>query len=913
MAEMIADPKAKKPPQGQLAALLRNRFADEIGNGSVTARASSAPPAQVVVNEVDNPVDSEAPSPSDPRLDPNYLAFYYGHARLDPRLPPPLYTPGQSWQVWSGNPNAVSLVSQFGRPGAGPGGVGTIMSAGGDGRSRFGDEAILTNNAPVGIPSQGLQTWRNGPASAVEPSAGFSQLLSQRAPRVAEVMHQDGIGRPVSPLRMASPKPGIPPGLTSATPSVNGANALLRAKGSLTNLREIRSASPAAHARNDSDSRVALMGGSSLAARAATPPIRRFARGSDDSLTGSNQATHIANLVGEEDIVISGGRLSAIRASSNGLHRTASPPPQRAVSTPPNGPQMNAPSSGPMSAGINDDAMNLYLAMKNFNLDSNNSGDLTAALYQARLIQSATASGESNQTGSPPSQGITLVNNAAYETSAGGVRANTSGRVLPPALNTQFRAQIYAQQQPFSAGPSQFPSQISRLNIPGGVPTGGISPAPISADPLLVHDYARRAQALSGMGAAGLSPAVVASRGSQNPVSPYPGRHGSGGSNGTAGRELLHRDIFPPTSAPVGGPRFDPLQVRGHPPGPMSAVEPQPIRSALLEEFRNNKSRKYELRDIVGHIVEFSGDQHGSRFIQQKLETANSEEKQLVFDEIMPNALQLMTDVFGNYVIQKFFEHGSQVHKTLLARTMEGHVLSLSLQMYGCRVVQKALEHVLVDQQTQLVRELEGNVLKCVKDQNGNHVVQKAIERIPADRIQFIINSFHGQVYNLATHPYGCRVIQRLFEHCSENQAPLLEELHRYTQNLVQDQFGNYVIQHVLERGSPADRSQIMQKIRGQVLPMSKHKFASNVVEKCVAYGSPEERRMLIEEVCTVKADGVMPLHVMMKDQFANYVVQKMLDVSNPEEKDLLITRLKPHLASLKKFTYGKHLITSLF
>jgi hypothetical protein len=56
-------------------------------------------------------------------------------------------------------------------------------------------------------------------------------------------------------------------------------------------------------------------------------------------------------------------------------------------------------------------------------------------------------------------------------------------------------------------------------------------------------------------------------------------------------------------------------------------------------------------QDIYGHIVEFSGDQHGSRFIQQKLETATSEEKQGVFDEIVPdNALQLIQDVFGNYV-----------------------------------------------------------------------------------------------------------------------------------------------------------------------------------------------------------------------------------------------------------------------
>lgn len=53
----------------------------------------------------------------------------------------------------------------------------------------------------------------------------------------------------------------------------------------------------------------------------------------------------------------------------------------------------------------------------------------------------------------------------------------------------------------------------------------------------------------------------------------------------------------------------------------------------------------------MGHVVEFSGDQHGSRFIQQKLETATSEERQLIFDEIVPqNALQLIQDVFGNYV-----------------------------------------------------------------------------------------------------------------------------------------------------------------------------------------------------------------------------------------------------------------------
>lgn len=48
-----------------------------------------------------------------------------------------------------------------------------------------------------------------------------------------------------------------------------------------------------------------------------------------------------------------------------------------------------------------------------------------------------------------------------------------------------------------------------------------------------------------------------------------------------------------------------------------------------------------------------SADQYGSRFIQQKLETATIEDKNMVYQEIMPQALALMTDVFGNYVVQK--------------------------------------------------------------------------------------------------------------------------------------------------------------------------------------------------------------------------------------------------------------------
>uniref|UniRef100_A0AC34GQL0 PUM-HD domain-containing protein n=1 Tax=Panagrolaimus sp. ES5 TaxID=591445 RepID=A0AC34GQL0_9BILA len=341
-----------------------------------------------------------------------------------------------------------------------------------------------------------------------------------------------------------------------------------------------------------------------------------------------------------------------------------------------------------------------------------------------------------------------------------------------------------------------------------------------------------------------------------------------------------------------------------------------PIRSQQLDDFRNSRLPHLQLSDLGKNVVEFSKDQHGSRFIQQKLERTNNKEKQMIFEEVIRHAEQLMTDVFGNYVIQKFFEFGTPEQKDQLVDAIRGNVMKLALQMYGCRVIQKALESISSEQQMELLQEMNGEVLKCVKDQNGNHVVQKVIEKVEPPRLQFIIDSFitdkADSVCSLAKHPYGCRVIQRVLEHCSEEQKrPVLEHLHSNIDDLVLDQYGNYVIQHVIEHGSPSDRDRIVDAIKGDVLKHAQHKFASNVIEKCLTHGSNDHKNILISEVC---GDGSKPtpLLEMMKDPFANYVVQKMLDVADSVHRRKMMNAIKPHIPMLRKFSYGKHITTKL-
>ncbi|GMM55515.1 mRNA-binding protein [Maudiozyma humilis] len=350
-------------------------------------------------------------------------------------------------------------------------------------------------------------------------------------------------------------------------------------------------------------------------------------------------------------------------------------------------------------------------------------------------------------------------------------------------------------------------------------------------------------------------------------------------------------------------------------------------RSALLEDIRNYASnngasaqgdgaKTYHLKDILGHTLEFCKDQYGSRFIQKELATASSSEREVLFNEIRDHAIMLSNDVFGNYVIQKFFEYGSTTQKDILVDQFRGNMKELSMQMYACRVIQKALEFISPTQRIELVDELKHCVLKMIKDQNGNHVIQKAIETIPIDLLPFVLKSLIGHIYHLSTHSYGCRVIQRLLEFGSEDdQRTILSELKDFIPYLIQDQYGNYVIQYILQHGSDRGSSDILRQtkqdvidiISENVIEFSKHKFASNVVEKAVLYGTKEQKTLIISKILPRDKEHAMnlednaPMILMMRDQFANYVVQKLVTVTEGDGKKLIVIAIRAYLDKLNK------------
>lgn len=129
------------------------------------------------------------------------------------------------------------------------------------------------------------------------------------------------------------------------------------------------------------------------------------------------------------------------------------------------------------------------------------------------------------------------------------------------------------------------------------------------------------------------------------------------------------------------------------------------------------------------------------------------------------------------------------------------------------------------------------------------------------------------------------------------------------------------MIQHVMQHGWETDRAILIKEVQSHLLAFSQHKFASNVVEKCLQYANKKDRDEMIWTLINVTFDMNSPvdaktghcvLESMVRDPYANYVVQKVIDVSDDRQRSAIMRYVRENIVQLRRYTYGKHIIVRL-
>ena len=107
---------------------------------------------------------------------------------------------------------------------------------------------------------------------------------------------------------------------------------------------------------------------------------------------------------------------------------------------------------------------------------------------------------------------------------------------------------------------------------------------------------------------------------------------------------------------------------------------------------------------------------------------------------------------------------------------------------------------------------------------------------------------------------------------------------------LTMHEFGNYIITHIIERGTLEEQCLIIDEIIDDIVPHSLHKFGSNVVEKCLQFAPECRKGMILDRIVGVQvANSEYSLAKMIDNEFANYVVQSAFDISNDQKRSILV------------------------
>ncbi|KAI3419377.1 ILWEQ [Globodera pallida] len=344
----------------------------------------------------------------------------------------------------------------------------------------------------------------------------------------------------------------------------------------------------------------------------------------------------------------------------------------------------------------------------------------------------------------------------------------------------------------------------------------------------------------------------------------------------------------------------------------------QNARQLMADEFGSHVIQKFfecgtddqkaQLVDALrGHVLELALQMYGCHVIQAALKSVDNATQIEILEELTPRScvIKCIKDQYGCYVIDTIIEliepQRLQFVVDAILSSPSDSVASLSLHEYGNWVIRHVLEHCTEQQKRPVLKQLLDNVPTLVMDQYGNHVIRHVLEHgLPEDRAR-IVRSLRENVTSLSLHEYGSWVIRHVLEHCTEQQKrPVLEQLHANVPSLVADQYGNFVIQLVIEHGRPEDRERIVRNLQGDILKTHR-KSICNIIEKCLIFGTTEQKNALIDQVCADDGTGKPPLLQMMKQQFANDVVLKMVDGADSAHRDKMMFAIEEHIPALLK------------
>ena len=287
-------------------------------------------------------------------------------------------------------------------------------------------------------------------------------------------------------------------------------------------------------------------------------------------------------------------------------------------------------------------------------------------------------------------------------------------------------------------------------------------------------------------------------------------------------------------------------------------------------------------------------NQFGSRLLQNYLPYTNTEIISLIYQELSDKLSFLLPDPYANYFCIKLFQNLSLKERISFLTNISKQIVHLSTNKISTCSIQSLISNINTKKEKELfVKSINKVIKKLAYDSCGAHVLEKVLicfeREYTGNIISFVVENF----ILLANNVNGLCLAKKILvsEYQSENFLYLKMILKENCLSLIENPYGNYALQVVIESWNEIDLEDVFERILKYATQLTTMKYSSNVLEKCILKSEFFLNRYV---ECVVKDIGIL-----IRNGYGNYVIQTAVKFSKGDIKGMLIMAIENNLECL--------------
>ncbi|UNI20034.1 hypothetical protein JDV02_006164 [Purpureocillium takamizusanense] len=273
--------------------------------------------------------------------------------------------------------------------------------------------------------------------------------------------------------------------------------------------------------------------------------------------------------------------------------------------------------------------------------------------------------------------------------------------------------------------------------------------------------------------------------------------------------------------------------------------------------------QKYEIVEaIVAQAYPLMVNRFGNFLVQRCFEHGTPEQVIKIADAIRGNTLNLSMDPFGCHVVQKAFDSVPEDYKAIMVHELLRRIPETVIHRYACHVWQKLFELRWTETPPQIMKyvneALRGMWHEVALGETGSLVVQNIFENCLEEDKRPCIEEVLANIDIVAHGQFGNWCIQHICEHgAPPDRSRAIDHVIRYAAEYSTDQFASKVVEKCLKIGGTDFLGRYLDRVcegrrdrtRIPLIDIASDQYGNYLIQWILNNATPQHREMVAAHI----------------------------------------------------------------